>query len=291
MRSTTNLELRESNPDGTEGAGLSHSAEGLVLLHVTEVAEGGEPTGGVTVVHGAGDHGARYADFADRLATDGWAVSVPDLRGHGETEGERGHCNGLPEVIRDLDSIQDHLTIFAPGMPLALVGQGLGGLFTLAYLIQNPGRVRTAVVLSPTLSPHFHVPEKKSGLAAMFKRVKPTTPGTIGHTPDAMFADAGARSAWTSDPLVHDVATVRTGEVVQEVAQLVKSRASEIDVPVLLLHGADDGVASVEESRALAGGNVEVRVIDGCKHDLLHDAKKDEVEQTIRDWLKSKLPL
>ena len=35
---TTNLELRNSNPDGSEGAGLAHSTEGLFLLHVKELA-------------------------------------------------------------------------------------------------------------------------------------------------------------------------------------------------------------------------------------------------------------
>ena len=55
----TYLELRASTDDGREAAGLSHSSEGLVLLHVLEVAAHGEPRGSVTVVHDAGGHGGR----------------------------------------------------------------------------------------------------------------------------------------------------------------------------------------------------------------------------------------
>ena len=39
----TYLELRESDERGEAAAGLSHSAKGLVLLHVLEVAAAGEP--------------------------------------------------------------------------------------------------------------------------------------------------------------------------------------------------------------------------------------------------------
>jgi lysophospholipase len=287
MRATTNLELRESNADGSEGSGLSHSAAGLFLLHVVEVAEEGEPRGGVTVIHDAGDHGGRYGAFADFLAADAWAVSLPDLRGHGESEGERGHCNGLSEVVRDLDSIQDHLTIFAPSIPLAFVGQGLGGLYALAYLIENPGRVRAAVVLSPTLSPDFRLPEKKGGLAGMFQKVKPTSPGSIGYSPAALTGLAAEQAAWSADGKVHDAITVRAGEVVRGAADTVRRRVSEISVPVLVLHGADDTLANPADSRALAGGSVEVRILEGRKHDLLHDAGATELQVEIREWLEA----
>jgi alpha-beta hydrolase superfamily lysophospholipase len=56
-------------------------------------------------------------------------------------------------------------------------------------------------------------------------------------------------------------------------------------VPVLVLHGADDPVADPADSRALAGGNLEVRVVEGARHDLLHDACAESVRAEIRDWL------
>ena len=90
----TYLELRESDEDGEVAAGLSHTAEGLVLFHVLEVAARGEPRGIVSIVHGAGDHGGRYEELAAVLAEAGWAVALPDLRGHGKTEGERGRSAG-----------------------------------------------------------------------------------------------------------------------------------------------------------------------------------------------------
>ena len=117
---TTYLELRESAEDGSEGAGLSHSAEGLVLLHVLEIAAHGEPRATVTVVHGAGDHGGRYTDLASALAGQNFAVALPDLRGHGRSEGQRGHSWGWREIVRDLQSVQDHLAYRLPVAPKVL---------------------------------------------------------------------------------------------------------------------------------------------------------------------------
>ena len=289
MRSDTNLELRESNPDGTGGAGLSHTAGGMFLLHTLEIAEEGEPRGGVTVVHDLGDHGGRYEQFAEFLSKAGWAVSLPDMRGHGSSEGARGHCLGMPEIVRDLNDTQDHLTIFAPGIPLGLIGQGLGGLQVLNYLIENPGRVLGAVVLSPTLSPSFDLPVKKGGLGGLFKKVKPESEGSIGNTPAKMTSVESEQKALSADAMVHDIVTVRSGEVATQAAQNVRARASEISVPVLILHGADDEIAKVADSQALAGGNIEVRVINGARHDLLHESGTQELQAEILEWLEQNI--
>src|SRR5687768_2513018 len=127
----TYLELRESTAAGDAGAGLSHSSSGLVLLHVLELAAYGEPRGAVTIVHDAGEHGGRYLALARALAGAGWAIALPDLRGHGRSEGERGHCAGINEVVRDLGDVQDHLAYRQPDAPKVLVGQGLGALWCL----------------------------------------------------------------------------------------------------------------------------------------------------------------
>ena len=106
----TNLELRESNPDGEAASGLSHATmKGMVLLTVLELAARGVPKGAVTVIHDAGDTGERYKAIASDLAEKGWAVALPDLRGHGRTEGERGHSNGLREVVRDVQIGRAHV--------------------------------------------------------------------------------------------------------------------------------------------------------------------------------------
>ena len=191
----TNLELRESKADGSQGAGLAHNAEGMVLLTVRELAADGEPQGAVAVLHDAGDHGGRYEELGDALSSASWAVSLPDLRGHGKSEGVQGNSWGYLEVERDINDILDHLGYMAPTSPKALVGVGLGGLHVLAYALSNPQNLVGVVALSPLLEPRFEAPKKKGGLMGMFSKIGPTSPAAIGWSAEERFADAGARGA------------------------------------------------------------------------------------------------
>ena len=290
----TNLELRESNPDGTEGAGLSHSSEGLFLLHVLELASYGEPRGCATMLHDAGDHGARYEDLAHVLAADGWAVALPDLRGHGRSEGPRGHSWGFEEVARDVDAILDHLAYRLPDEPQVLIGQGVGATQALAYAAARPERVAALVCLAPLLAPRFEPPQKPGGLRGMFKKVGPTSAGRLGWSPAQRTGDAGAQAAIAADEAMHDVITLRGAEAFDEALARARSgqegRDGQHATPTLVLAGGADTIADPAQARALAGDHVEVRVLDGLGHDLLHERDAEQTMSAIASWLNATVP-
>ena len=281
----TNLELRDSRPDGTQGAGLTHNAEGMVLLTVRELAADGEPEGAVAVLHDAGDHGGRYEQLGGALSAASWAVSLPDLRGHGKSEGVQGNSWGYPEVERDINDVLDHLGYMAPTSPKALIGVGLGALHALAYALANPRSLVGVVAIAPVLDPSFEAPRKKGGLMGMFSKLGPTSPGAIGWSLEQRFADAGARSAWAADAEVHDVVTARAIESYTETAARVRSGASGIQVPALVLVGENDPLSPPAAAQALAGDQLEVRSLAGRGHDLVHDAAALETQDAIVSWL------
>jgi alpha-beta hydrolase superfamily lysophospholipase len=284
----TYLELRESAADGSVGAGLSHTSKGLVLLHVLEIAAYGEPRGAITFVHDAGDHGGRYLSLARALAADGWSVALPDLRGHGKSEGERGHTNGIAEVVRDIGDVQDHLAYRQPEAPKVLIGQGLGALWCLAYACEKPDGVAALVMSSPLLTPKFELPKAPSGLAGLFKKVGPNSPGRTGWDAAQMTSDASEQAAWKSDALAHGIVTLRTGEQAAEAAARYVPRIAKLPMPALVLCGAADPIASVDAIRSLKGLNVEA--FEGLRHDLFHETRAAEVTASLRAWLDARLP-
>lgn len=52
-----------------------------------------EPRGVICLVHGLGEHSGRYAHLAAFLNQAGYALLTFDLRGHGKSEGRRGHVH------------------------------------------------------------------------------------------------------------------------------------------------------------------------------------------------------
>ena len=283
---TTYLELRASRADGEEEGGLSHKAGGLFLLHVLEVAAHGEPRGGITLVHDAGDHGGRYLEAARAWAKRGWAVALPDMRGHGRSEGERGHSAGMPEVLRDLDHVQQHLAYRLPTAPRVLVGQGLGALYCLMHALERPGEAAALVLLAPRLAPAFAAPAA-GGWKRLFQTPGPTSPCLVGNDPLALTSDAAEQAAWRADTLVHDAISVHAAARASESARGALARVGELAVPTLLLHGSADTLADPALSRTLAAPRLEMRMLEGLRHDLLHERTRAELFETIATWLAS----
>jgi len=140
------------------------------------------------------------------------------------------------------------------------------------------------VLLAPLWEPRFELP-KPGGLLRAFRKTAPTAAGRIGRDPSSLSRSPAAVAAWKSDPLVHDTITVRAAEQATESAQACARRMGELRCPVLIVHGSADPVSSARASSALAGGSVEVRIVEGGMHDLLHDSDAESTARGVRDWI------
>lgn len=284
----TYLELRESTPEGEQAAGLSHSSEGLVLVHVLEVAAHGEPRGIVSIVHDAGEHGGQYVELAHALASKGFAVALPDMRGHGQSEGPRGHSNGLREIYRDLDEVQNHLAYRLPEAPKFLVGHGLGALYCAHYALENQGAIAGLALAAPLVEPKFEMPEAKKGLMSVFaKKVGPDSTGTINWSPERLTRDAAKRAELASDEKRHNLISVRAAEQASQAAKNCLPRLGELQVPCLLLQGSADDIAPAERALALSG--CESKTYEGHKHGLFIDEGRDQVVADLVAWIESQV--
>jgi alpha-beta hydrolase superfamily lysophospholipase len=278
----TYLELRESREGGEEGEGLSHRPGGLCLLHVRELAAFGEPRGGIAIVHDAGDHGGRYLAAAARLAEAGWAVALPDLRGHGRSEGERGHSAGPAEIARDLRAVEEHVAYRLPDAPRYLVGQGLGALHVVTHALRAPEPPAGLVLLAPLLAPRFQAPAGRKGLLKLFSRPRALS---TGFSAEHMASDTAEQNAWSADELVHDSISEQAARFAREAAEELLGRWNELSMPVLVLHGTEDRIADPALTSRLARPGIEIALLEGRRHDLLHDRGAAEVIDLIVSWL------
>ncbi len=285
----TNLELRESTETGEQASGITHqSMKGMVLLSVLELAARGEPRGAITVLHDAGDRGDRYKDLASVLAGDRWAVALPDLRGHGRTEGVRGHSAGLKEVCRDVQEIQDHLAYRMPDEPKVLVGQGLGANYAASFAIDHPGVVQALVLVAPMPNPPFAEPTKPGGLKNMFKKLTPETTGPTGYEGQHLSADPAAVAAWDQDEACHGLISLRAVQEAQRSAGYLAKLAG-LDIPVLILAGDQDPYVKATDLEPLAQGQVRVEMLPGQRHHPLQGKHADQVHDRVRKFLDSAL--
>ena len=83
----------------------------------------------VVFLHDIGDHIGRYNDLALKLSNQGFAFTLFDQRGHGKSDGSRGHISSLSDLVDDLSGFVDFSRAeVAEGTPIFIMGYGLGAI-------------------------------------------------------------------------------------------------------------------------------------------------------------------
>src|SRR5919199_2405933 len=97
----------------------------------------GEPLAVVCLVHGQGEHSGRYAGLAAALVEAGYAVLAFDLRGHGRSEGQRGHTPSYDAWLGDIARLLEEAGNRFPRRPRFLYGHSMGGNLVLGYALRR----------------------------------------------------------------------------------------------------------------------------------------------------------
>ncbi len=107
--------------------------------------------GRVLYLHGIQSHGGWFERSASSLAQAGFSVLLPDRRGSGLNEPDRGHADSPGQLVGDLDSAADYLNQQAGAGPIHLVGVSWGGKLAVAYARRRPRRVASLTLVAPGL--------------------------------------------------------------------------------------------------------------------------------------------
>lgn len=244
----------------------------------------------LVVVHGLGEHAGRYAEFGTRLASFGISTYAFDMRGHGLSEGRRGHVSSFDVFLQDVDRFRREVEGLADHrVPLFLLGQSMGGLIALRYQEEYHGRFRGAIICSPWLATAMEVPRWKAMVAPMLARLAPALPMRHGLRAEDLSRDAAVVDEYRSDPLVHGIITPRTFAEVSSAMGLALQRSDRIQQPLLLLLGDADHVVdtgrSLSFARSLAAADVTIKVYPGRYHELLNELDRAETHRLVRDWV------
>lgn len=239
------------------------------------------PKGDVVLCHGFAEHMGRYAHVADAMVTAGYRVRGLDLRGHGKSDGKRGH------VRRWSDYCDDLLVAVAraPSEPF-VVAHSMGGLVALDLIRDHA--IRGLVASSPLLRPIVKAPRWKTASAVLLSRIIPSL--SLGNelNPEHVTRDVAIRTAYASDPLVFHSVTPRWYTEMLAASERIVAYAPKYKLPALLQVGRGEKVvdpAPIEKLAADWGGPCEFRGWDGLYHELFNEPERDEVIAHVVGWL------
>ena len=248
-----------------------------------------QPQAIVAVVHGWSDHAARYALLATALAPHGITTYAVDLRGNGESEGQRGHIQRWADYRADMHAFLTTVRDLHPQTPCFLLGHSMGGLAVLDYAIHFPNEdLRGLLVSSPLLAPP-NVPPVMTTLGRLLSRVAPRFSLDPGADADTLSRDPAVVQAYREDPLVHQQATPRFATVMEQVRLFVLDNLDGMRYPLFLYYGSADGLVPPDITRdAFDGIGADDKTrheVAGGYHELINDHGKDILFAAIRGWL------
>lgn len=266
---------------------------GRLRLHYRswEVAD---PEAVLVVVPGLFEHGGRYGELGEFMAGYRFSTFALDVRGHGSSEGRRGHVSRFDILLQDLDRFRREVQGLVPlGVPLFLLGHSMGGLIALRYLQEYDPPFAGAILTSPWLATAYPTPRWKVLLGSLLNRVLPAFPFSIQLDPEDLTHDRERAIAYRDDPQIHSTITPRMFNEMAGAMERAFRRGDRILVPTLFLLAGSDSVVSTERSvafaRSLPRERVTVDVLQGLRHEVLQERDRTAVMGEIRDWISDHL--
>jgi alpha-beta hydrolase superfamily lysophospholipase len=251
----------------------------------------------MVLVHGYAEHSGRYDEMAMHFAERGFAVHAYDQAGHGRTRGPRGHVDRYDRLLDDLARFVEIVRREHPGLPLVVVGHSMGGLVTTATAVHRRPAVDRLVLSGPAL-------QVGSGgaadwglrirglIARLLAPLGPRAGFTLGLDPAGLSRDPEVVRRYLEDPLVKDRMSARFASGMLATVQAIGRQAERVEVPTLLLHGAEDPLCPAEGSEAFHAGLAPevaaasaLKIYPGLRHEIFQEPERHAVWQDMLDWL------
>ncbi len=247
-----------------------------------------EPRAAVCLVHGFGEHSGRHGHLAEYLTARSYALLGVDLRGHGRSEGRRGHTPSwdtlLDDVARSLDDTRQRF----PGLPVFLYGHSMGGLIVLSFALRRRPSLAGVVATGPLLRLKVEPPAWERTFVGLAVGVLPTLSIPSGIDPMTLAHDPQVARAYVDDPLVFGRISLRLAQDLMTEGPWVLAHAAEFPLPLLLMHGDADKINSFAASKEFAERvpvDCTFRAWPGLYHEIHNEPEQGEVFAEVVAWL------
>lgn len=273
---------REVFIEGTDG--------GRIFMRSWHPAD--NPRAVIVICHGVNSHSGQYLWAASRLATDGFAVYALDLRGRGNSSGERYFIETIDQYVSDLAAAIKHAKEQEPDLSVFLLGHSAGGVVSCIYALENQQELSGFVCESFALQ--VPAPSIVLSIIKGLSRVAPRLP--VLRLKNADFSrDPATVHAMNEDPLIaNEIQPSQTVAALMRAGDRLRKEFQHIKLPVLILHGTADKATLPSGSQkfydTVGSPDKALWLYQDRAHDMLNDLGKEKIMDDISDWIDSRVP-
>lgn len=239
----------------------------------------------VVISHGWSEHAGRYQAIADWFIAHGYSVYALDHRGHGQSEGKRGHVRRWSDYVNDLELLRCSVEEDSQ----YLLGHSMGGMISLHHLLEYPQRFKGVVLSGPAADVSIAVPWFTRAVGNTMSWLLPRL--SLKHDVDAsvVCSDPKVVDAYAADPFNHGKVTARWFTEYLSAVKRLKESASLISTPLAIWHGEGDELVEpwVSEHlfKRLAMSDKQRIVVPDTLHEILLEPSWPETAKEMKNWL------
>lgn len=247
------------------------------------------PKAALLLVHGLGAHSGRWEYFGDFFQKNNISSYALELKGFGQTQGERGDIDSLNTYFQDIRSLSDIIKRENPDKKIFLLGESMGALICFLFAALEPKPFSGLICISPAFAnklPFSLWTYLNIGLALVFN---PKRHFTVPITPEMCTRDMECQKMIEADILDKHTATARLYWNIFKAQNKVRSLGNKINIPFLLLTAAEDMVvdslATREIFNSLRIKDKELINYPAMRHALSIDLEREKVFGDILSWI------
>jgi acylglycerol lipase len=275
------------NQSSFEGGG------GLKIFTRSRPPSTGKPRAVVVIVPGFNSHSGYYLGVAEQLVANGLAVYVLDLRGRGQSDGERFYVEKFADYANDVARFITIAKAQEPGLPVFLLGHSAGGVVSCLYTLDHQAEI--AGLICESFAYELPAPDFALAVLKGLSHIAPHA-HVLKLNNEDFSRDPKVVEAMNHDPLIaHEVQPTQTIAEMVHADERLKKEFGLITLPILILHGTLDKAAKPSGSQRfydMAGSTDKtLKLYEGHYHDLLNDIDKEIVMADIQQWIDRRIPV
>lgn len=244
------------------------------------------PKATILIVHGLAEHHKRYDYVTNKLTSKKFNVYRYDHRGHGLSDGKRGHLSDVNNLVNDANTILELIKSENPNSPIFLLGQDVGGHTFLEYGCQYKDSVQGIILCSPLVCDTLGLTKTDESLTDILTPIPYNNTHNLTH-------DTVMQNSYENDPLILNKITLGMYKSLRESCINIIDDLYKFKYPCLILHGSSDSTVSHNDSKFLFDNilsrDKDIRILNGLYHRLLDEIVKDEIIEEISKWIEKRL--
>ena len=247
------------------------------------------------LAHGAAEHCARYQHVAEYFAEHGYAMAGLDHEGHGRSEGARGYVRNFDDFLETLGIFHAQINKDFGDLPTILLGHSMGGLIGTSYLLDHQDDFAACILSGPAIKTDLEPGWLQMTIIRLLSAILPKM-GVLPLDANGVCRDPETVQRYREDPLVFSgkLSARLVSELFNTMAK-VQAGAKNITLPMQMLHGEKDSMASPAGSRflyeQLGSKNKDLKIYPELFHEVFNEPEREQVFKDMLSWLEDTLGL